>query len=102
MGGIVSPVGDSYGKQGLVLAKHRVAMAELALQSSNWVTVDGWESQQPDWTETVVTMRYKPSLMLEFSFKITFEKNLTISGMKRSGCNNLAFSFLSAFMNAPR
>ncbi|XP_030608524.1 retinol-binding protein 2-like isoform X3 [Archocentrus centrarchus] len=58
VGGIVSPVGDSYGKQGLVLAKHRVAMAELALQSSNWVTVDEWESQQPDWTETVVTMRY--------------------------------------------
>uniref|UniRef100_A0A3Q0SU47 Nicotinamide nucleotide adenylyltransferase 3 n=1 Tax=Amphilophus citrinellus TaxID=61819 RepID=A0A3Q0SU47_AMPCI len=56
VGGIVSPVGDSYGKQGLVLAKHRVAMAELALQSSNWVTVDEWESQQPDWTETVVTM----------------------------------------------
>ncbi|XP_062260333.1 uncharacterized protein LOC133968353 [Platichthys flesus] len=58
VGGIVSPVSDSYGKQGLVLAKHRIAMAKLALQSSNWVTVDEWESQQPDWTETVVTMRY--------------------------------------------
>lgn len=74
VGGIVSPVSDSYGKQGLVLAKHRVAMAELALQSSNWVTVDEWESQQPDWTETVVTMRYKPSLLLEISFKIKFKK----------------------------
>ncbi|KAL6104373.1 nmnat3 [Pungitius sinensis] len=58
VGGIVSPVSDGYGKQGLVLAKHRVAMAKLALRSSNWVTVDDWESQQPDWTETVVTMRY--------------------------------------------
>nr|XP_046264538.1 uncharacterized protein LOC124069421 [Scatophagus argus] len=58
VGGIVSPVSDSYGKQGLVLAKHRIAMAKLALLSSNWVTVDEWESQQPDWTETVVTMRY--------------------------------------------
>ncbi|XP_069367768.1 nicotinamide/nicotinic acid mononucleotide adenylyltransferase 3 [Paralichthys olivaceus] len=58
VGGIVSPVSDSYGKQGLVLAKHRIAMAKLALQSSNWVTVDEWESQQPDWMETVVTMRY--------------------------------------------
>ncbi|XP_028448892.1 uncharacterized protein LOC114565191 [Perca flavescens] len=57
VGGIVSPVSDGYGKQGLVLAKHRIAMAKLALQSSNWVTVDEWESQQPDWTETVVTMR---------------------------------------------
>uniref|UniRef100_A0A674P6N6 Nicotinamide-nucleotide adenylyltransferase n=1 Tax=Takifugu rubripes TaxID=31033 RepID=A0A674P6N6_TAKRU len=55
--GIMSPVSDNYGKQGLVLAKHRTAMAKLALQSSNWVTVDEWESQQPDWTETAVTMR---------------------------------------------
>uniref|UniRef100_A0A8D3DA29 Nicotinamide nucleotide adenylyltransferase 3 n=1 Tax=Scophthalmus maximus TaxID=52904 RepID=A0A8D3DA29_SCOMX len=52
VGGIVSPVSDSYGKQGLVQAEHRIAMAKLALRSSNWVTVDEWESQQPDWTET--------------------------------------------------
>ncbi|XP_068604570.1 nicotinamide/nicotinic acid mononucleotide adenylyltransferase 3 [Brachionichthys hirsutus] len=58
VGGIVSPVSDGYGKRGLVLAKHRVAMAKLALLSSDWVAVDEWESQQPDWTETVVTMRY--------------------------------------------
>ncbi|XP_068196514.1 nicotinamide/nicotinic acid mononucleotide adenylyltransferase 3 [Antennarius striatus] len=58
VGGIVSPVSDGYGKQGLVLAKHRIAMAKLALQSSDWVAVDEWESQQSDWTETVVTMRY--------------------------------------------
>ncbi|XP_071233543.1 nicotinamide/nicotinic acid mononucleotide adenylyltransferase 3-like isoform X2 [Salvelinus alpinus] len=58
VGGIVSPVSDGYVKQGLVLAKHRIAMARLALQSSDWVSVDDWESQQPDWTETVVTMRY--------------------------------------------
>lgn len=41
-GGIVSSVGDDYGKQGLVASKHRLAMSRLALQS---------------WTETVVTMR---------------------------------------------
>ncbi|CAM4589584.1 unnamed protein product [Leuciscus chuanchicus] len=58
VGGIVSPVGDGYGKQGLVASKHRLAMARLALQSSDWVSVDDWESQQADWTETVVTMRY--------------------------------------------
>ncbi|KAM6918964.1 nicotinamide/nicotinic acid mononucleotide adenylyltransferase 3 [Xenentodon cancila] len=58
VGGIVSPVSDGYGKQGLVLAEHRLAMAKLALRNSSWVTVDGWESQHPDWMETVVTMRY--------------------------------------------
>lgn len=69
VGGIVSPVSDGYGKQGLVLAKHRIAMAKLALQSSNWVTVDEWESQQPDWTETVVTMRYKTASTAMASFE---------------------------------
>lgn len=54
----MSPVSDGYGKQGLALAKHRIAMAKLALGTSSWVTVDEWESQQPDWTETVETMRY--------------------------------------------
>ncbi|XP_018962868.2 nicotinamide/nicotinic acid mononucleotide adenylyltransferase 3 [Cyprinus carpio] len=58
VGGIVSPVGDDYGKRGLVASKHRLAMARLALQSSDWVSVDDWESKLEDWTETVVTMRY--------------------------------------------
>ncbi|XP_017578578.1 nicotinamide/nicotinic acid mononucleotide adenylyltransferase 3 [Pygocentrus nattereri] len=58
VGGIVSPVSDGYAKQGLVSSKHRLAMARLGLQSSDWVAVDEWESQQADWTETVVTMRY--------------------------------------------
>uniref|UniRef100_A0A3B4EHD3 Nicotinamide-nucleotide adenylyltransferase n=1 Tax=Pygocentrus nattereri TaxID=42514 RepID=A0A3B4EHD3_PYGNA len=57
VGGIVSPVSDGYAKQGLVSSKHRLAMARLGLQSSDWVAVDEWESQQADWTETVVTMR---------------------------------------------
>ncbi|KAJ8357466.1 hypothetical protein SKAU_G00202600 [Synaphobranchus kaupii] len=58
VGGIVSPVSDVYGKQGLAPARHRVAMARLALRSSDWVRVDDWESEQADWTETVVTMRH--------------------------------------------
>lgn len=65
LSGIVSPVSDSYGKQGLVPAKHRIAMAKLALQSSDWIRVDEWESQQPDWTETVVTMRYHYNHLLQ-------------------------------------
>ncbi|KAM4604768.1 nicotinamide/nicotinic acid mononucleotide adenylyltransferase 3 isoform 1-T2 [Polymixia lowei] len=65
VGGIVSPVSDCYGKRGLVLAKHRIAMAKLALQSSDWVAVDEWESQQPDWTETVVTMRHHYGRILQ-------------------------------------
>ncbi|XP_005721145.1 nicotinamide/nicotinic acid mononucleotide adenylyltransferase 3 [Pundamilia nyererei] len=87
VGGIVSPVSDSYGKQGLVLAKHRVAMAELALQSSNWVTVDEWESQQPDWTETVVTMRYHYGRILkEYERSVGMHNNSDLSPQLKLLC----------------
>ncbi|KAM7400879.1 hypothetical protein PAMA_005187 [Pampus argenteus] len=79
VGGIVSPVSDGYGKQGLVEAKHRIAMAKLALQSSNWVTVDKWESQQPDWTETVVTLRYHYDHVLK-EYEQSREKHNNSSG----------------------
>ncbi|XP_072297345.1 nicotinamide/nicotinic acid mononucleotide adenylyltransferase 3 [Eucyclogobius newberryi] len=65
IGGIVSPVSDAYGKLGLVSAQHRIAMVKLALQTSNWIRVDEWESRQPDWTETVVTMRYHYNRILQ-------------------------------------
>ncbi|XP_077955041.1 nicotinamide/nicotinic acid mononucleotide adenylyltransferase 3 [Gasterosteus aculeatus] len=80
VGGVVSPVSDGYGKQGLVLAKHRVAMAKLALRSSNWVTVDDWESRQPDWTETAVTMRYHYGRILNECKQFTAAHNDDSSG----------------------
>lgn len=82
LGGIVSPVSDSYGKQGLAPAKHRIAMAKLALQTSDWIRVDEWESQQPDWTETVVTMRYHYNHILQKSTtkqELSNENTTTIS-----------------------
>lgn len=55
--GIISPVNDSYGKKDLVASHHRVAMARLALQTSDWIRVDSWESEQPQWMETVKVLR---------------------------------------------
>lgn len=55
--GIISPVNDSYGKKDLVASHHRVAMARLALQTSDWIRVDPWESEQAQWTETVKVLR---------------------------------------------
>ncbi|KAJ8389585.1 hypothetical protein AAFF_G00118220 [Aldrovandia affinis] len=76
VGGIVSPVSDVYGKQGLAPALHRVAMARLALRNSDWVSVDDWESKQPDWTETVITMRHHYSQILKQDQK-TWPKGAT-------------------------
>ncbi|XP_041120334.1 nicotinamide/nicotinic acid mononucleotide adenylyltransferase 3 [Polyodon spathula] len=56
--GIISPVSDEYGKKGLVSARHRVAMSRLALETSNWIRVDPWESQQQHWSETVEVLRH--------------------------------------------
>lgn len=56
--GIISPVNDSYGKKDLVASHHRVAMARLALQTSDWIRVDPWESEQAQWMETVKVLRH--------------------------------------------
>ncbi|NXG59258.1 NMNA3 adenylyltransferase, partial [Hemiprocne comata] len=74
--GIMSPVNDDYGKKGLVSARHRIAMAKLALETSDWIRVDPWESEQETWTETVKVLRhhYNESLRLLQS-KQQFMKN---------------------------
>jgi len=56
VGGYFSPVTDAYNKKGLVKATHRVKMAELALESNDWVMVDSWESQQPEYQTTLVVL----------------------------------------------
>lgn len=58
IGGIVSPVHDSYGKKGLVPQTHRLAMIKLALQTSSWIRISDWECQQPEWTRTRNTLQY--------------------------------------------
>lgn len=86
VGGIVSPVSDGYGKQGLVLAEHRIAMAKLAVQSSDWVSVDEWESQQPDWTETVITMRYHYGNILK-QYQQNMERNKETTSISSPASN---------------
>ncbi|XP_015726786.1 nicotinamide/nicotinic acid mononucleotide adenylyltransferase 3 isoform X2 [Coturnix japonica] len=54
----MSPVSDDYRKKGLVSAKHRIAMAKLALETSDWIRVDPWETEQESWTETIKVLRH--------------------------------------------
>jgi nicotinamide mononucleotide adenylyltransferase len=58
IGGFASPVSDGYGKKGLAAIGHRLAMVDLALQSSSWVAVDRWEGANTQWTPTVAVMRH--------------------------------------------
>ncbi|XP_072200662.1 nicotinamide/nicotinic acid mononucleotide adenylyltransferase 3 isoform X1 [Excalfactoria chinensis] len=72
----MSPVSDDYRKKGLVSAKHRIAMAKLALETSDWIRVDPWETEQESWTETIKVLRhhYNESVRLLQSRK-EFMKN---------------------------
>ncbi|KAF1436863.1 NMNA3 adenylyltransferase, partial [Pygoscelis papua] len=78
--GIMSPVNDDYRKKGLVSARHRIAMAKLALETSDWIRVDPWESEQETWTETVKVLRhhYSESLGLLQSKKEFMKKKRPI------------------------
>lgn len=62
--GIISPVNDKYTKKDLAAAQHRVAMVRLALQTSDWIRVDPWESEQAQWMETVKVLRHHHSELL--------------------------------------
>jgi nicotinamide mononucleotide adenylyltransferase len=57
IGGIISPVADAYNKPGLAAAEHRLAMAALACQDSDLLTLNDWEAKQPQWTPTLQVLQ---------------------------------------------
>ncbi|XP_007886229.1 nicotinamide/nicotinic acid mononucleotide adenylyltransferase 3 [Callorhinchus milii] len=62
--GIISPVHDKYGKRGLVRGDHRIAMVQLAVRSSDWITEDAWECEQTHWLQTVKVLRHHHNALL--------------------------------------
>ncbi|EDR28454.1 nicotinamide-nucleotide adenylyltransferase, putative [Entamoeba dispar SAW760] len=50
--GIISPANDLYWKKGLLSSKHRVAMCQEAVKTSDWIIVDDWESTQKEYVRT--------------------------------------------------
>uniref|UniRef100_A0A3B4WLM0 Nicotinamide/nicotinic acid mononucleotide adenylyltransferase 2 n=1 Tax=Seriola lalandi dorsalis TaxID=1841481 RepID=A0A3B4WLM0_SERLL len=63
IGGIISPVHDSYGKPGLVSSRHRLTMCQLAVQSSDWIRVDPWECYQDTWQTTCSVLEHHQSII---------------------------------------
>lgn len=59
VGGIISPVHDSYRKPDLVTGVHRCAMVKISLQSSDWIRLSDWEcNEQTEWTRTRFSLQY--------------------------------------------
>jgi nicotinamide mononucleotide adenylyltransferase len=52
VGGYLSPVSDAYKKKGLAKASHRVAMCDLAVQTSQYIMVDPYEARSVDYIPT--------------------------------------------------
>jgi len=61
--GLISPVHDKYGKEGLVGSNDRCQMVRLALTSSDWVHLSDWETRQDDWTPTRRVLEHHQELM---------------------------------------
>lgn len=80
LGGIISPVHDLYGKkvfaiaavtsnlkvtsrtcfctQGLIPSVHRCCMVKLAVESSPWIHLSEWETQQEGWSRTASSLHF--------------------------------------------
>ncbi|XP_060531180.1 nicotinamide/nicotinic acid mononucleotide adenylyltransferase 3 [Cylas formicarius] len=58
VGGIISPVHDSYGKKDLESSTHRLNMINLALQDNNWIKLSDWEANQETWSRTKQILQY--------------------------------------------
>lgn len=72
IGGIISPVHDSYRKPDLVASHHRCAMVKISLQTSDWIRLSDWEcNEQKDWTRTLCSLQYhqvRNNFNLQFCF----------------------------------
>ncbi|XP_034939276.1 uncharacterized protein Nmnat [Chelonus insularis] len=63
VGGVISPVHDSYGKKELASAEHRVAMLKAALQNNEWIKVSTWETRQNTWSKTKTSLTYHQNIL---------------------------------------
>lgn len=68
VGGVISPVHDSYGKKDLAGATHRCAMLRLALQNNDWIKLSDWETKREGWTKTRVTLQHHQNVLNSWVF----------------------------------
>lgn len=80
IGGIISPVHDSYGKPDLVAGSHRCAMVKISIQTSDWIRLSDWEcNEQTEWTRTRASLDYHQVSLFHSKFKIETKKKLIIN-----------------------
>lgn len=63
IGGVISPVHDSYGKDDLTSMEHRCAMIKLAIKNNDWISLSTWETRQNNWTQTRISLQHHQNLI---------------------------------------
>lgn len=76
VGGILSPVHDSYRKKDLISSRFRIQMAKIALKNSDWIRLSDWECQQEDWTRTRLTLQYHQNYVNSYSHLSIMDNNV--------------------------
>lgn len=76
VGGILSPVHDSYRKKDLISSRFRVSMAKIALKNSDWIRLSDWECQQEAWTRTRLTLQYHQNYVNSYSHLSIMDDNV--------------------------
>ncbi|KZS16725.1 Nicotinamide-nucleotide adenylyltransferase [Daphnia magna] len=76
LGGIISPVHDQYAKKGLVSASQRCSMVKLAIETSNWINISEWETQQEGWSRTAETLRFHKTALNDIHSEYEWAKQI--------------------------
>lgn len=76
VGGILSPVHDSYRKKDLISSRHRISMAKISLKNSDWIRLSDWECQQEEWTRTRLTLQYHQNYVNSYSHLNIMDDNV--------------------------
>lgn len=68
LGGVISPVHDSYkkNKPTLISASHRLEMVKLAIQDNDFVRLSKFETEQEDWSRTRLVLEQHQDLVRKF------------------------------------
>ena len=63
LGGVISPVHDSYSRKKLTPSTHRLTLLKLALENNDWIRLSSWECRQNDWTKTRECLHHHQNLL---------------------------------------
>jgi len=94
VGGFLSPVSDGYKKKGLLPTLHRVPMCKLSIKDSDWIDVDTWEAEEPEWTRTKVVLETIEERVNKKEIRDKYTNGRKIKVMMVSG-GDLVGSFLT-------